>query len=174
MSQPQHRERSIRRIVGIDPGSVRVGFGIIDTVRPTPRVVRFGVLPVHSRDRAGRLSEIERGLTRLIRDHVPTCAVLEEVYFDRNRKTALQVSEARGVILSTLYRSRIRIIEVSPPRVKQIVTGYGRADKNQVQRVVQMLLALKALPQPDDAADALALALCGMALTCFPSSLPSS
>lgn len=149
------------KILGIDPGTATVGWGMIEAVKGRPQVLAYGhiatdkALPLEQ-----RLQEIRTDLTTLIKEYRPDRAAVEELFFFNNQKTAISVAEARGVILLTLADFSLSIAEYTPLQVKQSLTNYGRADKSQMQQMTQKLLGLKTLPKPDDAADALAIALC--------------
>lgn len=148
-------------VLGIDPGLTRTGYGVVEVAGHRIRAVAAGVLrtdpdlPV-----ALRLLELEADLVAVIRDHRPTEAAIEEVFANRNAKTAMATARASGVILLTLAKASIAVAEYTPTAVKMALTGYGAADKKQVQDVVAMRLDLDAPPRPADAADALAIALC--------------
>jgi len=150
-------------VLGIDPGTATTGYGL---VRQTERgdqlqVVAYGAITTPSDwPMPTRLQKIYRELTALIRKHHPTDGAVEQLFFSRNVKTALAVGQARGVALLALADGGVTIHEYTPLEVKQSVVGYGRAEKGQVQELVKLLLGLDAVPQPDDAADALAIAIC--------------
>jgi len=150
-------------VLGVDPGTAITGYGL---VRHAPdgdqlEAVAYGVIATPS-DWAmpRRLQKIYQDLTDLIRAHHPNEAAVEQLFFSRNVKTALAVGQARGVVLLSLADGGVSVHEYTPLQVKQSVVGYGRAEKAQVQELVRLLLGLEAVPQPDDAADALAIAIC--------------
>lgn len=148
-------------ILGIDPGTAIVGYGFINKTSRKLELIDYGCIftePQYST--AERLIKIEQQLTALIKKHNPQVISVEDLFFFKNIKTAVKVSQARGVILATAARMKIPINEYTPLQIKQAVTTYGRAEKKQVQRMVKLLLNLKEIPQPDDAADALAAAIC--------------
>lgn len=153
-------------VLGIDPGIERVGYGILEVEsvkRRTVQKVGWGCIETSSRTpHADRLAEIYQQLSRLIKKIKPKIVGVEKLFFFKNAKTALTVSEARGVILLALANERIPIVEFTPLQVKQTVTNYGRADKRQIQAMVKMTLGLSEVPKPDDAADALAIAICAL------------
>lgn len=149
------------RVLGLDPGIARLGYGVVTVDRGAERYVACGVLGTPKGDLAPRLVALRDQLRDLLALHRPDRVVVEQLYFSTNVKTAIVVGEARGVVLLTCADAHVPIIEVSPQAVKQAVAGYGAADKQQVQRMVQVLLKLPEIPKPDDAADALAIALCG-------------
>ena len=147
--------------LGIDPGTARTGYGLVERTGPRLRALDFGCLETPAgMALAQRLQLIEARLELLIDEHRPALVAVERLYFNKNVRTASAVGEARGVVLLVAARHGLAIHEYGPHEVKQAVTGHGRADKGQVQRMVQTLLGLTALPRPDDAADALAVATC--------------
>lgn len=150
------------RILGIDPGTGILGFGVID-VGSTGKIslVDAGVIrtPVHEND-AIRLLTIYDELESIIKEIKPDVMSVEKLFFARNVTTAMTVSQARGVVLLLGMQNNLDIHEFTPMQIKQAVTGYGKADKKQIQEMVRTLLQLKEIPQPDDAADALAAAIC--------------
>lgn len=149
------------RILGIDPGTAIVGFGIIDTGHSNYRLVDYGCIRTPAKESApDRLKQIFQSVQQLITKFQPECMVIEELFFNKNTKTALTVGQARGVILLAGVEHGLPIFEYTPLEVKQAVVGYGRADKHQIQEMVKMLLKLDHKPTPDDAADALAIAIC--------------
>lgn len=152
-------------ILGLDPGVARLGYGIVESDGHRDRCITHGVLTTLKGELGSRLVALRSALQQLIVAHRPDRIVVEQLFFSKNVKTATAVSEARGVILLTCTESGVPVLEVSPQAVKQAVAGYGAADKRQVQRMVRALLRLDAVPQPDDAADALAIALCGVRTT---------
>lgn len=149
-------------MLGIDPGTATMGWGLIDHNGPSTRLVEYGALttPADMADHL-RLQMLYEGLTNLCQQFKPEGAAIEKLYFGQNSRTAMVVGQARGIALLVLAQNHLPYVEMSPAEVKQAVTGYGRADKRQVQLMVQRLLALKEYPRPDDAADALAIAICG-------------
>jgi crossover junction endodeoxyribonuclease RuvC len=148
------------RIIGIDPGTGILGFGVIDIAGTEVQLVDAGVIrtPVKEDD-AVRLETIYQELTDIIVQTKPTVMSVEKLFFLRNVTTAMTVSQARGVVLLCARLAGLQIFEYTPLQIKQAVTGYGKADKKQVQEMVRVLLKLKEIPKPDDAADALAAAL---------------
>lgn len=147
--------------LGIDPGIETVGFGLIEQTDTTQDVLDYGCIKTPaSLSLPERLAMIRSDLQQLLSDYQPTVAGVETIFFQTNVKTAINVAQGRGVVLNTLHEQGMIIIEPSPLQVKMNVTGDGKADKLQVQMMVQRLLHLDELPQPDDAADALAIALC--------------
>lgn len=152
-------------ILGIDPGVARMGYGVVEEVTHNTRAIAYGCFETLSKTPHGeRLVAVHKELLRLIKKYRPDKIAVEKLFFSKNVKTALTVSEARGVVLMTCAALRIPIVEISPKEVKLTLTGYGQADKQQMQRMVQLLLKLKNIPKPDDAADALAIAMAGARL----------
>lgn len=155
-------------ILGIDPGLATIGWGVIKKEGATVTPVDYGHI---STDKnlpfSERLLEIHRDLVALIEKFQPEEAALEELFFYNNQKTAIDVAQARGVILLTLRQYQVTVAGYTPLEVKQALTNYGAADKRQVQEMVKILLHLKDIPRPDDTADALAIALCHSARRTF-------
>lgn len=148
-------------VLGIDPGLTRTGYGVVEVSATRARVVATGVFRTdRSGDTGSRLLELHRDLGALVDEFRPGEAAIEEVFVNRNLQTATSVGRASGVVLLTLAGKGVPITEYTPSAVKMALTGYGAADKEQVGRVVAMRLALAGPPQPSDAADALAIALC--------------
>ncbi|HNX99642.1 MAG TPA: crossover junction endodeoxyribonuclease RuvC [Oscillospiraceae bacterium] len=149
------------RILGIDPGIATVGFGVVDFDRENYTLQKCGVIttPAHT-SLSSRLNQIYDDMTELIGSFRPDCLSIEELFFNTNITTGISVAHGRGVILLTAYKSNVPVYEYTPLQVKQSVVGYGRAEKKQVMDMVRRICALKAVPRPDDAADAVALALC--------------
>ena len=151
----------ILRILGIDPGLATVGFSIVDVEKSKMKLVTCGVIstPAHT-SLSSRLDRIFEDMNELISSFSPDVMSIEELFFNTNITTGIAVAHARGVILLSAYRAGVQVFEYTPLQVKQAVVGYGRAEKNQVIDMVRRILALPAAPKPDDAADAVALALC--------------
>lgn len=148
------------RIIGIDPGTGILGFGVIELQNRTAVLVDAGVIrtPVREDD-AVRLQTIYDELTDIITHTRPAAMSVEKLFFSRNVTTAMAVSQARGVVLLTAKQNGLSIAEYTPQQIKMALTGYGRADKKQIQEMVRTLLQLKEVPKPDDCADAIAAAL---------------
>lgn len=148
------------RIIGIDPGTGILGFGVIDAERGVTKLVDAGVIttPAHT-PLPDRLEEIYNGLTDIIRDTKPSMMAIEKLFFAQNVTTAMSVSHARGVAMLTGKQANLQIEEYTPLQIKQTLTGYGKAGKKQVQEMVRLQLKLKDVPKPDDCADALAAAI---------------
>jgi len=148
-------------ILGIDPGTATMGYGVLEKVGNRYRALDYGVLETpKSLGLPERLLRLHQGLSELIAHYQPDVAVTEQLLFSTNRRTAMQVARAAGVALLAIAQAGVPWYEYTPLQVKQAVTGYGGADKAQVQRMVQKLLGLDSIPHPDDAADALALCIC--------------
>lgn len=148
------------RIIGIDPGTGILGFGVIDAKKGKTQLVTAGVIttPPHT-PLPDRLEEIYDGLTEIIAETSPDVMAIEKLFFNQNITTAMSVSHARGVAMLTGQQAKLRIEEYTPLQIKQTMTGYGRADKKQMQEMVRMQLGLVEVPKPDDCADALAAAI---------------
>jgi crossover junction endodeoxyribonuclease RuvC len=148
-------------VLGIDPGTAATGYGIIERNGSKLRVIDYGCLETLSTQKLPeRLLEIHRAVCELIETHHPAHVGVERLFFNRNVQTAFAVGQARGVVLLAAAQHGLPVSEYGPHEVKLAVTGYGRAAKDQVQRMVQAILGLAVLPRPDDAADALAVAIC--------------
>lgn len=159
------RSLKSRVILGIDPGLARTGYGVIAVKPGMLHAIGYGVVQTPARKPdADRLAEISRGIRTLLKKFHPDAVAVEKLFFNTNTKTAMMVSQARGVILSACGHAGVEVSEYTPLQVKMAVVGYGRADKIQIQHMVQTILNLQTAPQPDDAADALAVAICGAQL----------
>ncbi len=148
------------RILGIDPGTAILGFGVIEISKGKPQLVDAGVIrtPVKEDD-AVRLQTIFEELTDIIAETKPQEMAVEKLFFAQNVTTAMTVAQARGVVLLTGKQAGLSIYEYTPLQIKQALTGYGRAEKKQIQEMVRVILELKDIPRPDDCADALAAAI---------------
>jgi crossover junction endodeoxyribonuclease RuvC len=143
-------------ILGIDPGYGRLGWGLIDG----EKVVAYGCFETSKNlAEAKRLAQLFKDLTKLLKKYRPKAVSVEDLFFFKNQTTAIKVAEARGIILLAAEKLNIPTFSYSPLQVKMAVTGYGRAEKSQVQQMTKSILKLDAIPRPDDAADALAIAL---------------
>lgn len=150
-------------ILGIDPGIADTGYGLVKSESGELICINFGSIKTSAKlELIDRLEMIGKKLTRIIKKYKPDLMAVEQLFFCRNVKTALIVGQARGVIMLTAKQNKIPVSEYTPLQVKQAVSGYGQATKQQVQRMVNVLLSLKEIPQPDDAADALAIAICAI------------
>lgn len=148
-------------ILGIDPGYAIVGYGVVEYAGNKFKVLEYGSIETKAGiDFNIRLLKIHKGVEELIKRHSPDAVAVEELFFNKNTKTAMKVAQARGVVLLSGALSLAEVFEYTPLQVKQAVCGYGRADKNQVQQMVKLLLNLEKVPKPDDTADALAVAIC--------------
>ncbi len=148
--------------LGIDPGTATTGYGIVKDY-PDGRLISisYGVIRTDSKSHYSiRLKEIYEGILSLIECYQPDAMVIEQLFFNKNVSSALSVGQARGVVILAAALSGIQLSEYTPIQVKEAVTGYGRADKHQIQQMIKMLLGFDDIPKPDDAADALALAIC--------------
>jgi crossover junction endodeoxyribonuclease RuvC len=149
------------RVLGLDPGLATTGWGAVEEEAGELALSDFGVITTApSQPLAMRLQHLYRELTALIAHQQPDVAAVEELFFSRNARTALSVGQARGVALLSLAEAGLAVHEYTPLQVKQAVVGYGQATKHQVQQMVGMLLGLEEIPRPDDAADAVAVAIC--------------
>lgn len=148
------------RIFGIDPGSVRTGYGCVETDGTRHRLVTCGALSLPGESLPNRLRAIHDGLLAALRAAKPECVAIESLFYARNVKSALVLGHARGVAVLAAVEAGVPVIEYSPAEIKVAVTGHGRAEKPQMQRMVKLLLGLDAVPTPHDAADALAIAIC--------------
>lgn len=149
------------RILGIDPGTGILGFGVVEFMKSGKmKLITGGVIttPAHTPIEV-RLEEIYDGLTEIIKETKPDQVSIEKLFFARNVTTAISVAEARGVAILTAQQAKLPIAEYTPMQIKQTLTGYGKAEKKQVQEMVRVQLGLSEIPKPDDAADALAAAI---------------
>ncbi|MCX5750384.1 MAG: crossover junction endodeoxyribonuclease RuvC [Candidatus Saganbacteria bacterium] len=147
-------------ILGIDPGTATTGFGFVEVTGNKTSLVKYGVVKTSSKTKAHlRLLGISKQLGKEIKAVKPDVVAVEKLFFGVNAKTAILVGEARGVILLTCAQQGLEVVEYTPLEVKMALTGYGRAEKQQIQQMVKRLLCLKDIPKPDDAADALAIAI---------------
>lgn len=149
------------KILGIDPGYAIVGYGIVEYDNIRFKSLDFGAITTNNNAPfSRRLKDIYDSVTKLIDIHKPDFLSIEELFFNTNVKTAIAVGHARGVLLLAAENAGLPIYEYTPLQIKQAVTGYGRADKNQVQQMVKTLMGYTAVPKPDDVADAIAVAIC--------------
>jgi len=149
-------------VLGIDPGTATLGWGIIKrTEEVAYKVEAYGCIRTDkSTPFSRRLEEIHKQLGKIIKKYRPDIAAIEQLFFAKNIKTAITVGEARGVAILAAVAANLAVAEYTPLQVKQSLVGYGRAEKKQMQKMLKVLLGLKDIPRPDDAADALAIALC--------------
>jgi len=152
------------RILGIDPGTARLGYSILETARPESKqyeLVECGIIQTDkNKANAERLHEIRVDLKNLINNFQPEILAIEQLFFFKNLKTVIPVAEARGVVLELAYEHNLKIFEYTPLQVKQILTGHGRAEKSAVEHAVMLDLKLTEKIRPDDAVDAVAIAIC--------------
>ena len=149
------------RILGIDPGYAIMGYGVVELIGNKFKVIEYGSIMTESRkNMTDRLKHLYYELMQLINRTDPDVAAIEELFFNTNTTTAIKVGQARGVSILACANSGIETNEYTPLQVKMALTGYGRADKKQVQHMTKTILNLKELPKPDDTADALAIAIC--------------
>lgn len=149
------------RILGIDPGIATTGFAIVESSGPNCKPLDYGFISTEKHlGNADRLTQLATDLEELCKKWNPDVCAVEEIFFSKNTKTAIQVAQARGVILQTLNRRGYPVHEYNPGQIKIAVAGHGKATKQEIQKMVTIILKLKQIPRPDDAADALAIALC--------------
>ena len=148
-------------ILGIDPGYAIVGIGVLEYKGNSFRPIEYNAITTHSSEATSlRLKRIKEDIQEYLHKYKPDAVAIEELFFNNNAKTAILVAQARGVLVAEVAAAGIQIYEYTPLQIKHAVTGYGRAEKGQIQQMVKMLLNLNAIPKPDDAADALAVAIC--------------
>ncbi|MDD5489086.1 MAG: crossover junction endodeoxyribonuclease RuvC [Candidatus Moranbacteria bacterium] len=149
------------RVLGIDPGTATTGWAVVEEINKNPRLIACGCVNTSKLNSdAERLVEIGKDISSLIKKYKPEEAAIEDLFFFKNLKTAITVAQARGVILYEIKKNKIPIQNYTPLQVKQALTGYGRAEKKQIQEMVKNILKLRCVPKPDDAADAVAIAIC--------------
>ena len=149
------------RILGIDPGYAIVGYGVVDYAKNRFATVGYGAVTTKAKTPfETRLADIYNDILSIIDKYNPDELAIEKLYFNTNTTTAIDVAQARGVIVLAAHQKGLKISEYTPLQVKQAVTGYGRAEKHQVMEMIKSILSLKSVPKPDDTADALALAIC--------------
>ncbi|WP_099203014.1 crossover junction endodeoxyribonuclease RuvC [Miniphocaeibacter massiliensis] len=148
-------------ILGIDPGIAIVGYGLIEARGNAVKLLEYGCITTSSKSSLpNRLSFIMQEMRGIIKEFKPNEMAIEELFFNKNVKTAIQVAQARGVEILAGVESALEVYEYTPLQIKQAIVGYGRAEKHQVQEMVKTMLNLNEIPKPDDAADAIAVALC--------------
>jgi len=151
------------RILGIDPGTATVGWGVLDCSGDglVQKVVSYGHIATSPKlSTCERLNEISSNVLEILSTYKPAEVAVEELFYFKNAKTVISVAQARGVIMHTCFSNNLKVAEYTPLQIKQSLTGYGRADKKQMQEMIKSVLKLKSIPKPDDTADALAVALC--------------
>lgn len=146
-------------ILGIDPGSTRIGYGLIKKDKEGVELLRSGLLKISAADKNERLLDLEKSFSRLLKETKPDLAVLEKLYFVKNLKTGLEVAQSRGVLTLLIIKHKIPLLEYTPSEIKSGITGYGRADKKTILKIVAKILKIKKIRGGDDAADALAAAI---------------
>ncbi|MBI5465961.1 MAG: crossover junction endodeoxyribonuclease RuvC [Candidatus Kerfeldbacteria bacterium] len=164
MALPATSSKTSKIVLGIDPGFGRLGYALVSGTLTHPVLIEAGYIQTKGTNHGLRLSELRDKLTSVIARHQPTSAAIERLFFSVNVKTALKVAEARGVVMELLTTHKLPVLELSPQAVKMAATGQGNADKKQVQKMLCLIFKLKQAPKPDDAADALAVALCGLSI----------
>lgn len=146
-------------IIGVDPGSTRAGWGVVSFTKSGVAFVDAGIVCVTAKEKNERLVNLEKSFEKIVDAHKPDQAGIEKLYFVKNQKTGLEVAQSRGVLSCVIAKKNIPIFELTPNEIKQGITGYGTADKKAIIKMVSMILGIKDLKQPDDAYDALAIAL---------------
>jgi len=149
-------------ILGIDPGTTRIGWAILKTKKDNIVPVDYGCWELKEKEQEKRLLKISQNLNKAIKIYKPDFLALEKIFFFKNAKTVMSISEATGVIVLTAQKHKLPCIRLTPLEIKQNLIGYGRADKKDVQKFIQLVFSLKEIPKPDDTADALAVALAGI------------
>lgn len=153
-------------ILGVDPGTATTGYGVVKNIKGNIlECVSYNcIITPKGMDSGERLLILEKELLRVLSEYKPDAVVVERLYFFKNLKSVMPVSEAKGVIMLAIAKKKLPVFEITPLQAKMAITGYGRADKKQMQRMVQQTLNLSEIPKPDDAADALGLAIAGVFL----------
>lgn len=149
------------RILGVDPGYAIVGFGVVDYAGANFAPVEYGAILTQAHTPfTQRLCDIDTDIQEVLRRYEPNCMAIEKLYFTSNQKTAIDVAQARGILILAAAKRKIPVYEYTPLQVKMAVVGYGKAEKKQVMEMTRNILKLEQIPRPDDAADALAIAIC--------------
>jgi len=152
-------------IIGIDPGTATVGFAVVQGSAKEPQILDYGVLKTEAKHRdemPSRILELGQDLEQIITKFKPTKAIVEDLFFFKNAKTVISVAQSRGMILYILAKNGVEILSLTPLQIKQSITGYGRATKQEMQEMVKRIYSLDEIPKPDDAADSLAMAWLGL------------
>ena len=149
------------KILGIDPGSARIGYGLIEKSGNELKFIKAGILKITSKDKYERLVDLEKSFLALLKKEKPDWAIMEKLYFVKNQKTGLEVAQSRGILTLLITKSKIPLLEFTPLEIKQGVTGYGMADKKSVAKMVAKILKMDKINKYDDATDALAAAITG-------------
>jgi len=156
-----HNTTHALRVIGIDPGTATTGWAVIGERAGKVIPLAYGHISTSAKkSTAQRLKETADDIEKIVRKYKPQEASVEDIFFFKNVKTAVKVSQSRGAMLLTLEKLKVSIFEYTPLQIKQALTGYGRAEKKQIQLMVKSILKLKTIPKPDDAADAIAAAIC--------------
>ena len=149
------------RILGIDPGYAIVGFGVLDYAGADFKLITYGAMLTQTHTPfTDRLCSIDADMQQILLQYRPDCVAVEKLYFTSNQKTAIDVAQARGILILAAAKKNIPVFEYTPLQVKMAVVGYGKAEKKQVMNMTKNILKLQQIPKPDDAADALAIAIC--------------
>src|SRR3989344_4008181 len=154
-------------IIGIDPGTTQIGFGVVKNEGNRFESLDYGIIKNPGKDKLLDYKTTAKELAKLITKYKPEVAVVERLFFFKNQKTVMAVGEMRGLIMLTLANHNLPVLEFTPLQVKQSLSGYGGGGKDQVQRMVRLILGIKEEIRPDDAADALAIAICGVNNTIY-------
>ncbi|NMB92461.1 MAG: crossover junction endodeoxyribonuclease RuvC [Parcubacteria group bacterium] len=149
-------------ILGIDPGTSRIGWAILKTKKHDILPLEYGCWELKEKEQEKRLLRISQNINRVIKKYQPDFLALEKVFFFKNAKTVMSVSEATGVIALSAEKNKLPCLRLTPLEIKQNLIGYGRADKKDVQKIIQLVFSLKEIPKPDDISDALAVGLAGI------------
>ncbi len=148
------------KVIGIDPGIALTGYAILEIKNNKILPLKYGIIKTEKKALSERIKEINTKLKKIIEKYKPNQAGVEKIYFNKNTKTAIDVSEVRGSIILTLINNKVSVFDYTPLQVKQAIVGYGKATKHQIQQMIKILLNLKEKPSPDDVADALAVGVC--------------
>ncbi|MGB9726556.1 MAG: crossover junction endodeoxyribonuclease RuvC [Minisyncoccia bacterium] len=148
-------------ILGLDPGTTRIGFAVIKASKNNACPISYGCWEIKEKIKGEKLVILAKLLNKTIKKYRPKIVALEKVFFFKNAKTVMAISEAIGVILYIAFKNRIKVVELTPLEIKQNIIGYGRAEKKDIQKIIQLYFSFKELPKPDDTADAIAVALAG-------------
>ncbi len=149
------------RVLGVDPGTATTGWAVLEEENGSVKPLGYGHISTLPEESVSlRLKEVADDLEKIIKKYKPQESAIEDIFFFKNLKTAVKVSQSRGAMLLTLEKRNVKIFSYTPLQVKQALTGYGRAEKKQIQIMVKNILKLKSIPKPDDTADAIAIALC--------------
>lgn len=161
MRKTLHAPRSTLRVMGIDPGTATTGWAVVEEKAGKIFPLAYGHISTSAKkSTARRLKETAGDIKEIVEKYKPQEAAVEDIFFFKNLKTAVKVSQSRGAMLLTLEKLKVNLFEYTPLQVKQAITGYGRAEKKQIQLMVRNILKLKTVPKPDDTADAIAIAIC--------------